>query len=166
MTIPDPSIPTLIPFILGIVSMFKPFFEDQREFRKRCARLRTGSAERLAGKLNALVQEALRSSGFDNMTRGDGSRTSDLVGEVAEAFTAHANLTVRLSARLSKYRICFGILPAALVAAMLIAVASLTMPDYGLIITGFCAATIMTQIAAIFTLISLTRKTEDDEDIL
>ncbi len=167
MSISPTTVTSLLPLVLGgVFSYFKPFLEDQREFKNRCARMHARSTESIAIALTRLLQEALQTRGFDDVARGDGDRTPDLYGDVATMIARHSKLAFRISVRLLVFHGCYGLLLLGLIVGLLGFIASLVFDAYEAIIVVGCIGTAVFQIIAVTVLYALTRRSENDEDIL
>ena len=120
MNLTQTTVTALLPLVLGgVMSYFRPFLEDQQQFRNRCARILTLSTERIAKAINRLIDSEIRSRDFDNMTRGDGFQTPDLYDEVASMIARHSKLSFRMCVRVELFRFCYMVLLAGVVVGFL-----------------------------------------------
>jgi hypothetical protein len=167
MNITQTTVTTLLPLLLGgIVSYFKPFLEDQKEFTNRCNRILTLSTEKIAKALNRLVDAEVRSRDFDDVVRGDGYKTPDLYDDVATMIAKHSKLSYRMCVRVQVFRLCYLLLLAGVVIGVLGLVGSLLLSAYQGVVAGVCLATATIQVGGVIVLYILTRRSEDDEEII
>lgn len=161
------TISAIVTFVLGgWFSYFRPWLEDQREFKNRGTRILARSAEDIAVSLTDLLRVDARNKGFDNMARGDGVKSPDLYDRFSQAVTRHSKLNFRVSARMIVFRGCYGGLLFGVMIGLIAFIASITTAGYEVAILAVTIPTACLQVGAVVVLYTLTRRSEDDEEIL
>ncbi|MBX3728536.1 MAG: hypothetical protein KF858_05060 [Candidatus Sumerlaeia bacterium] len=169
MSITATTLTSLLPLAIGgVVSYFKPFLEDQKEFKNRGRRMITQSTEAVAEALCAVVEERVRVrvEGHQNLARGDGRSEPDLYGRVAELISRHGKLSFRVNLRNLIFRACYGALLVGVLVGFVCLVLSLVTKNYEVAILSVSLSTAGAEIVCVLVLYSLTRRSEDDEEIL
>jgi len=157
----------LLPLMLGgIFSILKPFLTTQKDFNKDCSSLSLRSTEKIAKSLANLLNEFIRNDGFDNMQRGDGKNTPDLFDDVASIIARHTKINFRISCRLICFRSYYFILLIGFVVGICSLILFNMTESYNKEIIYVCVFTSVAQILSVFFLYTLTRKNENDEEIM
>ena len=160
------TIGAIFPIILGVAHIFRPFIEDQKYLENRCTRIISDCKEEIAVALRRLIYQKLRTTGFDNVDRGDGEHTPDFYGDLAKGVTRQAILVYRTSFWLTQYRDYSNVILFGLYVGLLCFILSFLFDglDIYILLSSIFALTL--QFIAVIKLRHLTDRSKDDKTIL
>jgi hypothetical protein len=157
---------SILPLLVGgIFTAFKGLLEDKERFEQRCTRLLTMSADRIARSLVLAIKSEIR-RGPDEIAIEDGNLPSPLHSDVASLIAKHARLSYRISVRRDVLNFCRGANFLGIGIGIAGLLATHLFPGHESLIAWVCIATVCIEVAAVRTQYALTRRSEDDEDIL
>lgn len=159
------AILSILPLLVGgVFTAFKGLLEDKEKFSKRSIRLLAISTHRIAESLTRAMKSEIRRDRFDEITIED--PPSSLLDDVASLIAKHTKLSYRLSRRRDILNICRGVLFLGIGAGIVGLVATQLFSGYEVSIAWGCIITVIVEVAAILIQYAITRRSEDDEEIL
>lgn len=121
---------SLLPIVIGLVAVFRPFVDSRKDFRVRFKQLRKTIEERLAVKHAALLQHLRRIIDVEiELLRGDGKNEPDLVADLVEATSKLFTILHGLKIQGKVVGVAYGTLFTALCLGILGALLSLFWAD-------------------------------------
>ena len=158
-----PSV-TLLPILVGSILRFTGFFiEKPKEFRDRVNLLEQSLTEKLARKLTSVLSHLRGIIDTDDVIRGDGRETADLVGDYAIELNRIFRITIRLGVLNTLFRIGHWTLLITITVGILLLLTSFITTAYNSLLLIVAIVATVLQIFAVIILFSQNNKLEDYE---
>lgn len=168
MNVPLATVASIVSLALGLVPLFRQFFENDETFKRRCDLIVDEIKGRVSDLLARLIADAVdrKMKHSNDLMREDGIHAEDLFKAFSVLLTRHSREVYRISRMLETYRTCNKVLFVGVILSMISFFISLVVSQFNSYLIVAISIVMAIQLSMVGTLVLLIYRSKEIEEHL